>query len=985
MRIAHTADIHIRGQARHDEYRELLDAFIDDVVTQRPDVLLIAGDTFHSKISGLTPEYIDLFSRFIKKLSVALPLTYITLGNHDGNLSNTTRLDSVSPIVSAVGAKNVVCCRASGEYPLPGGAVLVVYSLFDVPGWETLAPIPGRINVATYHGSITGAVSDTGWSIDGGEMVLDRFSGYDLLLLGDIHKRQVFERSGVPWGAYPGSLIQQNFGEDPSKGYLIWDVDGPTATSVTFREIKNRRPFVTLLASDIAARGRFDPDTQPRVRVVVPRSNSGIAHTVTSDLKMLGAADVVVKFDDDGFVTSNFTSASASLRPSTAELLSLADDLGYKFSNVTAIATQLGSALSDTTAKIAEPRRWSLRALRFDNVLSYGSGSSVSFDDVSGIVGLFGPNGAGKSSFVGALSYVLFNEADRDRARNALVINRDSDHCFGRAVIDVDGDVYAVERATIRTQRRDGSDATQTHLNVFKVVDEDQVDACGEQRSDTERVLRGLIGEPDACKVTSIATQGNVARFIDDGPAPRRQALSRALGLAYLDDVHKLLSERVAARRVELRALLQVDYDVEVSRTVTSVDGGRATIEELERKRQKLLTARRLLEEESARTTTQRRMLKRKGELHREADRLREQLSIPIPAVRERDEISHDIDVAVRTMEALHKCKLHATLVQRQSDDIARKRRSLHILNDVPCGGAYATCQFIRDAAMAATTIDADVAELERLTLLQPPQPSPASISIDALRAELKRADVASAAAQRRAVCDATLRAIEAELASMDECDATCDINVDNRIVAITHEISNVDDRLTHTRRQHDVDVARLERLMAERSKKIELTAEVSDFEQLVSAMSRRGVPLALLRQRLDDVNERVSELLEQSAGLTARAVIDGDELQIEVTSERGTVPIELACGMEKFFTALAFRMVMAKMSPSSADFFVIDEGFGALDDSNIDAACRLLTIAKCMFSFVIIISHIDAIKDVADHILEIVRDNDGRSRIVQR
>jgi DNA repair exonuclease SbcCD ATPase subunit len=165
----------------------------------------------------------------------------------------------------------------------------------------------------------------------------------------------------------------------------------------------------------------------------------------------------------------------------------------------------------------------------------------------------------------------------------------------------------------------------------------------------------------------------------------------------------------------------------------------------------------------------------------------------------------------------------------------------------------------------------------------------------------------------------------------------------------------------------------------------MELVAEVGDLEKLVAAMSRRGVPLALLRQHLSEINERVAELLEQSAGMTARALVDGDELQIEVSSQRGTVPIELACGMEKFFTALAFRMVMAKLSPSSADFFVIDEGFGALDDLNVDAACRLLSIAKCMFSFVIIISHVDAIKDVADHLLEIVRDDEGRSRIIQR
>ena len=45
-----------------------------------------------------------------------------------------------------------------------------------------------------------------------------------MVMLGDIHKRQfldVDERVG-----YPGSLIQQqNYSEDPSHGFLLWDVE----------------------------------------------------------------------------------------------------------------------------------------------------------------------------------------------------------------------------------------------------------------------------------------------------------------------------------------------------------------------------------------------------------------------------------------------------------------------------------------------------------------------------------------------------------------------------------------------------------------------------------------------------------------------------------------------------------------------------------------------------------------------------------------
>ena len=59
MKIAHTADIHIRGLSRHDEYRQVLKSFADDCQDQKVDHIFIGGDIFHTKTSGISPEYIE--------------------------------------------------------------------------------------------------------------------------------------------------------------------------------------------------------------------------------------------------------------------------------------------------------------------------------------------------------------------------------------------------------------------------------------------------------------------------------------------------------------------------------------------------------------------------------------------------------------------------------------------------------------------------------------------------------------------------------------------------------------------------------------------------------------------------------------------------------------------------------------------------------------------------------------------------------------
>ena len=83
--------------------------------------------------------------------------------------------------------------------------------------------------------------------------------------------------------------------------------------------------------------------------------------------------------------------------------------------------------------------------------------------------------------------------------------------------------------------------------------------------------------------------------------------------------------------------------------------------------------------------------------------------------------------------------------------------------------------------------------------------------------------------------------------------------------------------------------------------------------------------------------------------------------------------------------TSIAIRVALVNISnlPKS-DMFIIDEGFGALDASNIEACSRLLTSIKKHFKTIIIISHIDAIKDIVDKNIEIsIKGNNSYVRYI--
>lgn len=190
IKLGHIADIHVRGLSRHDEIRTVVSAFCEDAKKRKINHIVIAGDLFHTKCTGITPEYIDLLTWMFRSMA-DIATVHVTLGNHDGVLTNLTRQDAISPIVNSMNDSRVKLYKQSGVYPIELGVNLCVYSVFDEEGWNKVIPNKGEYNIAVYHGPVLGAETETEWKLEAPISVkwFDE-KGYDIVLLGDIHKQQ---------------------------------------------------------------------------------------------------------------------------------------------------------------------------------------------------------------------------------------------------------------------------------------------------------------------------------------------------------------------------------------------------------------------------------------------------------------------------------------------------------------------------------------------------------------------------------------------------------------------------------------------------------------------------------------------------------------------------------------------------------------------------------------------------------------------------
>jgi hypothetical protein len=212
LRIAHIADVHWRGLSRHSEYKEVFEAFANQVKVNNVQHVFVGGDIFHTKTSGLSPEYIEILSWWLEALAADAEL-HLTLGNHDGNLVNLSRQDAITPIVNALRNPRIHLYKNSGVYEFAPGYNWCIFSLFDEPGWKAVKPISGKINIACYHGPVWGAKTESDWLIEDG-LTVDFFKDYDFAFLGDIHRMQFLGYRDVEividkddLGKYPGAEV----------------------------------------------------------------------------------------------------------------------------------------------------------------------------------------------------------------------------------------------------------------------------------------------------------------------------------------------------------------------------------------------------------------------------------------------------------------------------------------------------------------------------------------------------------------------------------------------------------------------------------------------------------------------------------------------------------------------------------------------------------------------------------------------------------
>lgn len=255
-KIIHIADIHIRTIQLHDLYKEQFEKLLDELsvkflewsdenISHNEIRIVIAGDIAHQKIN-ISNEQLLLTSWFLKELT-RFGKVVIIPGNHDFLENNTQRMDSITPVVELLDNQHISYYKDGGDY-IDENIQWVVYSLYQHNTRPEFIKDDTKLTVGLFHGPIMGLSTDLGYEFEDAHDQMN-FVDLDLLLCGDIHKRQQFTLPNGGKAIMVGSLIQQNFGETVKHhGYGIYDIE---SDEYEFHDLPNEQPFLHFRITDI--------------------------------------------------------------------------------------------------------------------------------------------------------------------------------------------------------------------------------------------------------------------------------------------------------------------------------------------------------------------------------------------------------------------------------------------------------------------------------------------------------------------------------------------------------------------------------------------------------------------------------------------------------------------------------------------------------------------------------------------------------------
>ena len=1037
-KVYHLADLHIRNLQRHKEYKIVFKRFLKQVKEDNIEdsLIYIAGDIAHAK-TEMSPELVHEISWFLTECA-KLRETVLITGNHDCNLNNSHRLDVLTPIIKNLGNNRIHYLRDTGVYNIHN-LTFVVYSILDdKENWPKGDTIDGENKIVLFHGPVNKAQTDIGYTVSSNSFQVDMFDGFDMAMLGDIHKRQTFGE-GYEHIAYAGSMIQQNHGELlENHGYLLWDI--PTRT-FTEHHLHNDYGFLTVdVVKGKIPQWVYDEigtklPKHPRLRLRFTKTEASDMKRCITELKKLFKVQevTVTRTDTIGQLKTNQKvnkNIVGNVKDETFQNQLIRDYLERQYlldseelDSIQEINTELNSRIDDSDS--AGNILWTPKEFQFSNMFSYGEDNLVRFDKAQGIIGIFAPNASGKSSLFDALCFCIYDKTSRTTSSKNILNNR-KDKFYCKFNFEIDGINYFIERTAKWTRR-----GTNLKVDVnFWKEDAGVIESLnGEQRRETNKEIEKYLGKFEDFVLTTLSLQGNNALFIDKSQSERKETLSQFIGVDIFDKLYQQASEQNRDNATLIRKFKSDDFTTKLAEIDTKLKGEKSAYKLLEIQQDKCKKEEEKLNKEIIKLNgkivnlnadsgvsieeLEKRLKileKKKDDTTKQKDSIQDRISHREELQLELEETldKFDEEVLESSVSVLNTKNIKLSDVESDIEKVNIKLESLYDRKDHLDSHKYnEECDVCMENSKSILDtkekVESEIQEKESELQSLRKEKLDINVEIDSLKGYEKEWKNFKEAKQKEDKIDREISQLMNKLSTTETEEYKYITQFGQQEQLVNEYYKNekqikknkeIRDEIVNVRSEWDVvkqdiknnnkDILQLngkisalqnqKEIIEDRIQEVKnLEAQSKLYDFYLNALSRDGVSYELIEKALPMLEGEVNNILGQIVEFGMQLEIDGKNINAYLVYGDQRWSLEMCSGMERFISGLAIRVALINVcNLPRPNFLVIDEGFGTLDSENLQSLFMLFTYLKTQFDFVIVISHIDSMRDVVDNLIEI-------------
>jgi len=617
--IFQLSDLHIRNgdkiSCRYDEYNDVFNETIISISNEikklnlllNEFIIIISGDIFHNK--NIIGNYgLLLYKNFIEKL-VKLGRVIIFHGNHDRNQSEINQPSLVFSTTFNIDNLTILNDTTTFNIDNIGFSYVNIDDTLDIyrnsGRIQDLPRFPEIIGdvkykIALFHGSFQSAKLFNGDCIrdENNPYPLEWVKDFDYVILGDIHKRQVFNYKKNTICGYSGSLIQQNFGENVVEhGYLIWDLENKKINEINvynkigYINIKENESeeiliringnYEILLKDYINNNKKYIPEKLEiktfskinfhnlntllksfnisfniisrldETKYIGQKEEDYIATEIYNESQMINIVDNSFILDYfSKYLTSNKLKILSNIISNKEQLLfdisKYPDDLHSEcVKRNKELSLEISKCVKSDDIKHLKPKYF-IRYLEWEGLFCYENKNCLNMSDLDLKTFLIkGKNGTGKSAIYDILTLAIWGEITTLKKNNSLssgIINYKKTLAYTIIDIEIDNILYRIERDY--AVKKDLTKLNYNHRNIYKFINEKDLELI-KKDSACEILVKQLFGTVENFLSSSMITQNIDYNILKMDFKDCLEIIDKSCNIEYINNLYNLFKTTI--------------------------------------------------------------------------------------------------------------------------------------------------------------------------------------------------------------------------------------------------------------------------------------------------------------------------------------------------------------------------------------------------------------------------------------------------------